>query len=194
MFLQTRAFNFDPCIDQTFLCFQALADLRHSRWFSSMALNLPSCVECIRIVKDLTKRDSAWAALSDWTLELLVERSLFSAHVPLNPAASIMRVMEVKVYSCTKACSHYFKGQVFSDRYLFYLQRQAPKFILGHLKLCPIPFYSKHQTFFFTYVNLHRLNLQPSYPKFALVRCFSPGVLRTTLGSRVLSLAKGLCT
>ena len=75
-----------------------------------MALNLPSCVECIRIVKDLTKRDSAWAALSDWTLELLVERSLFSAHVPLNPAASIMRVMEVKVYSGTKACSHYFKG------------------------------------------------------------------------------------
>ena len=173
MFLQTRAFNFDPCIDQTFLRFQALADLRHSRWFSSMALNLPSCVECIRIVKDLTKRDSAWAALSDWTLELMVERSLFSAHVPLNPAASIMRVMEVKVYSCTKACSHYFKSQVFSDRYLFYMQRQVPKFLLGHLKLCPIPFFSKPQSFFFTYViNLHRLNLQPSYPKFVLVRCF----------------------
>ena len=60
-----------------------------------MALNLPSCVECIRLIKDLAKRDTAWAALSDWNLELLVERALFSAHVPLNPAASVMRVMEV---------------------------------------------------------------------------------------------------
>jgi hypothetical protein len=33
--------------------------------------------------------------LDDWTIELLVERALYSAHVPLNPAASIMRVMEV---------------------------------------------------------------------------------------------------
>jgi hypothetical protein len=32
-------------------CLKALAELRRSRWFSSMALCLPSCVECIRIVK-----------------------------------------------------------------------------------------------------------------------------------------------
>jgi hypothetical protein len=60
-----------------------------------MASNIPSCVECIRVVKDLMKRDSAWATMNDWTIELLVERALYSAHVPLNPAASIMRVMEV---------------------------------------------------------------------------------------------------
>ena len=77
-------------------CLQALADLRHTRWFCSMALNLPSCVECIRLVKDLAKRDPKWSVLKDWTVELLVERALYSAQVPLNPAASIMRVMEVR--------------------------------------------------------------------------------------------------
>jgi hypothetical protein len=76
-------------------CLQALADLRHSRWFAAMAANLPSCVECIRIMKDLARRDPAWSPLSDWTIELLVERALYSAWRPLNPAASLMRVMEV---------------------------------------------------------------------------------------------------
>ena len=76
-------------------CLQALADLRRTRWFCTVALNLPSCVECIRLVKDLKSRDPKWSVLTDWTVELLVERALFTAHVPLNPAASIMRVMEV---------------------------------------------------------------------------------------------------
>ena len=40
-------------------CLQALAELRHARWFSAMASNLPSCVECIRIMRDLCRRDPA---------------------------------------------------------------------------------------------------------------------------------------
>lgn len=76
-------------------CLQALAELRHSRWFTAMAANLPSCVECIRIVRDLSQRDPCWTSLSDWAIELLVERALFSAFMPMNPAASLMRVMEV---------------------------------------------------------------------------------------------------
>lgn len=76
-------------------CLQALAELRHSRWFSSRAAALPSCVECIRIMRDLTRRDPVWACMSDWAIELLVERALYSAWRPLNPAASLMRVMEV---------------------------------------------------------------------------------------------------
>lgn len=76
-------------------CLQALAELRHSRWFSSRAAGLPSCVECIRIMRDLTRRDPVWACMSDWAVELLVERALYSAWRPLNPAASLMRVMEV---------------------------------------------------------------------------------------------------
>ena len=80
-------------------CLAALAELRHARWFAAMAANLPSCVECIRIMKDLVRRDPVWSSLSDWTIELLVERSLYSAWRPLNPAASLMRVMEVIFFS-----------------------------------------------------------------------------------------------
>ena len=76
-------------------CLQALAELRHSKWFAVTAANMPSCVECIRIVKDLSNRDPAWNVLTDWAIELLVERALFTAWMPLNPAASLMRVMEV---------------------------------------------------------------------------------------------------
>ena len=76
-------------------CLQALTELRHAKWFAVTAANLPSCVECIRIVKDLCLRDEAWRPMSSWAVELLVERALFSAWMPLNPAASLMRVMEV---------------------------------------------------------------------------------------------------
>ena len=76
-------------------CLQALAELRHSKWFAVTAANMPSCVECIRIVKDLSNRDPAWNVLTDWAIELLVERALFTAWMPLNPAASLMRVLEV---------------------------------------------------------------------------------------------------
>ena len=76
-------------------CLQALAELRHSKWFAVTAANMPSCVECIRIVKDLSNRDPAWTVLTDWAIELLVERALFTAWMPLNPAASLMRVLEV---------------------------------------------------------------------------------------------------
>lgn len=76
-------------------CLLALAELRHARWFSAMASNLPSCVECIRIMRDLCRREPSWSCLTDWSIELIVERALFSAWRPLNPAASLMRVMEV---------------------------------------------------------------------------------------------------
>lgn len=91
----------EPQIDEsnslsTEKCLQALAELRHARWFAARASVLPSCVECIRIMRDLSRRDQVWACLSDWSVELLVERALYSAWRPLNPAASLMRVMEVR--------------------------------------------------------------------------------------------------
>jgi len=76
-------------------CLRALAELRHSRWFASRCSPLPSCVECIRIMRDLSRRDPVWSCLSEWAIELLVERALYSAWRPLNPAASLMRVMEI---------------------------------------------------------------------------------------------------
>jgi hypothetical protein len=45
-------------------------------------------------MKDLARRQPAWACVGDWALELLVERCLFSAGYSLSPSKSIMRVIE----------------------------------------------------------------------------------------------------
>jgi len=76
-------------------CLQALAELRHSKWFQSMASPVPSCVEAIRVFRDLAQRVPAWASLGDWPIELLVERALFSANIPLPPAEAMLRILEV---------------------------------------------------------------------------------------------------
>jgi len=73
----------------------ALAELRHSKWFTAMASNLSSCVESIRILKDLAQREPAWASLGGWALELLVERALYSAGMNLSPSRALMRILEV---------------------------------------------------------------------------------------------------
>ena len=73
----------------------ALAELRHSKWFSAMAANLSSCVESIRIMRDKVQRDPVWSSLGGWAIELLVERALFSAGRNLSPSSALMRIMEV---------------------------------------------------------------------------------------------------
>ena len=73
----------------------ALAELRHSKWFSAMAANLSSCVESIRIMRDKVQRDPVWSKLGGWAMELLVERALFSAGRNLSPSSALMRIMEV---------------------------------------------------------------------------------------------------
>ena len=74
---------------------KGLAELRRAKWFSAMAAPLPSCVEAIKVMKDKARRDQVWGHLGDWALELLVERSLFSAGFTMSPSKSIMRIMEV---------------------------------------------------------------------------------------------------
>merc|ERR1712025_648787 len=73
----------------------ALAELRHSKWFSAVAANLPSCVETIRMMRDKVQRDVSWSGLSGWATELLVERSIYSADRNLSPSSALKRVMEV---------------------------------------------------------------------------------------------------
>ena len=76
-------------------CVDALAELRHSKWFTSMAMGVPNCVECIRILRDMARRDVKWQCLTDWTIELIVERTLTTAMEPLSPSKALMRVFEV---------------------------------------------------------------------------------------------------
>lgn len=55
---------------------------------------MQSCVIVIRIFRDLRQRVSVWRALSDWALELLVQKALDSASTPLSPAEATRRVLE----------------------------------------------------------------------------------------------------
>ena len=73
----------------------ALAELRHSKWFTAVAANLRACVESIRILRDKAQRDMAWGCLGGWALEVLVERALFSAGRNLSPSSALMRILEV---------------------------------------------------------------------------------------------------
>merc|ERR1719273_2017757 len=74
-------------------CILALSEMRHSKWFSVTAANMSACIECIRIVKDISNRDPIWNAVPDWALEVMVERAAFTAWIPLNLGALLKRVM-----------------------------------------------------------------------------------------------------
>lgn len=76
-------------------CVLALSEMRHSKWFSVTAANMSSCIECIRIVKDISNRDPIWNVVPDWAIEVMVERAAFTAWVPLNLGSLLKRVMEM---------------------------------------------------------------------------------------------------
>lgn len=73
---------------------QALAELRHAKWFQARATGLQSCVMVIRILRDLCHRIPSWQALPQWSLELLVEKVISSAGFPLSPGDCMRRIME----------------------------------------------------------------------------------------------------
>jgi len=75
-------------------CINALAELRHVKWFHSRALSRHSCTVVIRILRDLCERNPTWAPLSVWMLELLVEKVLNSAGCLLSPGDALRRVFE----------------------------------------------------------------------------------------------------
>jgi len=75
-------------------CLESLALLRRAKWFSTMAAPLESCVESVRIFKDLCRRDPVWRALGDWGVELLVEKAISTSNTMLNPSYAILRVLE----------------------------------------------------------------------------------------------------
>jgi len=76
-------------------CLNALAELRRAKWFSTMAAPLESCVESIRIFREICRRVDAWKPLSNWAVELLVERAVSTADTLLSPSLALSRVLEV---------------------------------------------------------------------------------------------------
>lgn len=75
-------------------CLKALAELRHAKWFQARATGLQSCVMVIRILRDICQRIQSWQALSQWALELLVEKVISSAGYPISPGDCLRRIME----------------------------------------------------------------------------------------------------
>ncbi|XP_014221179.1 zinc finger RNA-binding protein isoform X1 [Trichogramma pretiosum] len=75
-------------------CLEALAALRHAKWFQARATALHSCVMVIRIMRDLCNRVPTWGPLNPWALELLTEKVLSTAGVPLSPGAALRRLLE----------------------------------------------------------------------------------------------------
>jgi zinc finger RNA-binding protein len=91
---ENGAKNDAPDVLDQYRCINALAELRHVKWFHSRALSRHSCTVVIRILRDLCDRNPTWAPLSVWMLELLVEKVLNSAGCLLSPGDALRRVFE----------------------------------------------------------------------------------------------------
>ncbi|XP_022105788.1 zinc finger RNA-binding protein-like isoform X2 [Acanthaster planci] len=75
-------------------CLEALAALRHAKWFQARATGLQSCVVVIRILRDLCERIPTWAPLNAWPIELLCERVIASRGQPMRPGDALRRIFE----------------------------------------------------------------------------------------------------
>ncbi|XP_047447418.1 zinc finger RNA-binding protein [Mugil cephalus] len=75
-------------------CLDALAALRHAKWFQARANGLQSCVIIIRILRDLCQRVPTWSPFPGWAMELLVEKAISCASAPLSPGDALRRVFE----------------------------------------------------------------------------------------------------
>ncbi|XP_011867287.1 PREDICTED: zinc finger RNA-binding protein isoform X2 [Vollenhovia emeryi] len=75
-------------------CLEALAALRHAKWFQARATSLQSCVMVIRIMRDLCNRVPTWGPLNPWALELLTEKVISTAGGPLSPGEALRRLLE----------------------------------------------------------------------------------------------------
>ncbi|XP_045775330.1 zinc finger RNA-binding protein isoform X7 [Maniola jurtina] len=75
-------------------CLDALAALRHAKWFQARAASLQSCVIIIRIMRDLCRRIPYWTPLNPYAMELLVSGVMQSAGGALSPGEALRRVME----------------------------------------------------------------------------------------------------
>ncbi|XP_065565700.1 zinc finger RNA-binding protein-like isoform X3 [Artemia franciscana] len=90
---KTPAVNVKGALDRQ-SCLEALASLRHTKWFQARAVGLPFCVLVLRVLRDMSMRIPALRPLKHWALELIAEKVLFSAGAPLSPGAALRRILE----------------------------------------------------------------------------------------------------
>ncbi|GMR54004.1 hypothetical protein PMAYCL1PPCAC_24199 [Pristionchus mayeri] len=75
-------------------CLNALAELRHSKWFQAKCTTLQSCQVVLRILRDVAKRIGTYKKLSPWTTELIVEKVISSVGVPIPVGDALRRFFE----------------------------------------------------------------------------------------------------
>ncbi|KAF6022308.1 ZFR [Bugula neritina] len=75
-------------------CLDALAALRHAKWFQARASIIPSCVLLLRVLKELKSREAKFACISSWAMELLLERCMTTAVSPMGPGDALRRFFE----------------------------------------------------------------------------------------------------
>ncbi|XP_024216436.1 zinc finger RNA-binding protein isoform X3 [Halyomorpha halys] len=73
-------------------CLEALAQLRRAKWFQARPANNHSSVMVIRILRDLCHRNPTWAPLSQWGIELLVDKVV--GCVGFSAAEALRKVLE----------------------------------------------------------------------------------------------------
>uniref|UniRef100_A0A183C7H0 DZF domain-containing protein n=1 Tax=Globodera pallida TaxID=36090 RepID=A0A183C7H0_GLOPA len=76
-------------------CLNALAELRHAKFFQAKCAPLHSVNSTVKIVRDIGNRVQTWSALNCWAIELLVEKTLASMAMPLSPGDAVRRLFEV---------------------------------------------------------------------------------------------------
>ncbi|KAM4750677.1 interleukin enhancer-binding factor 3-like isoform 2-T4 [Anableps anableps] len=91
---ETQTVNDPPDVLDRQKCLTALASLRHAKWFQAKVSNLSSAVIVIRVMRDLCKRVPDWSPLSEWSLELLVEKAISTSERPMAVGESFRRVLE----------------------------------------------------------------------------------------------------
>ncbi|XP_027872562.1 interleukin enhancer-binding factor 3a isoform X1 [Xiphophorus couchianus] len=91
---ETQSVNDPPDVLDRQKCLTALASLRHAKWFQAKVSNLSSAVIVIRVMRDLCKRVPDWSPLSEWSLELLVEKAISTSERPMAVGESFRRVLE----------------------------------------------------------------------------------------------------
>ncbi|CAG7818081.1 unnamed protein product [Allacma fusca] len=84
----------DPDVLDKEKCLDALAALRHAKWFQARATSLQSCVILIRIFRDICQRVDEWNSFPCWAIELLTEKVINSVGVPVSPGDGFRLILE----------------------------------------------------------------------------------------------------
>ncbi|CAG0918684.1 unnamed protein product [Notodromas monacha] len=66
-------------------CLEALAQLRHSKWFQARLAQAQQAEASIRILRYWARKDPIWEPFSPWIIELFVHEALASSTFPMLP-------------------------------------------------------------------------------------------------------------